>query len=117
MGGPMAGHLAKAGHTVTVYNRTTSKSDRWAQQHQECDVHVAATPAAAAKNAEFIFSCVGNDDDLRQVTVGPKAPSSSTTPRHQQKSPVSLGRPRKIAASCFLMHLFQAESSAPSTVF
>ena len=67
MGYPMAGHLAKAGHTVTVYNRTRAKADKWAKQHGG---QAAATPAAAAKDCEFVFCCVGNDDDLRSVTIG-----------------------------------------------
>ena len=68
MGYPMAGHLAKAGHSVTVYNRTAAKSEKWAQ---EFSGKAAATPAEAAKDCEFVFCCVGNDDDLRSVTTGP----------------------------------------------
>lgn len=67
MGYPMAGHLAKAGHDVTVYNRTAKKAKEWAKQFKG---KAAATPAGAAKGADFIFCCVGNDDDLRSVTVG-----------------------------------------------
>ncbi len=67
MGYPMAGHLAKAGHQVTVYNRTAEKAAHWQQTHGG---HTAATPAQAAQDAEFIFTCVGNDDDLRQVIAG-----------------------------------------------
>lgn len=67
MGYPMAGHLAKAGHQVTVYNRTSAKAEQWVQEHQNSS---AATPAAAAKDADFVFACVGNDDDLRSVTIG-----------------------------------------------
>ncbi len=67
MGYPMAGHLAKAGHEVTVYNRTGAKAEAWAAQHGG---KAAKTPAAAAKGAEFVFACVGNDDDLRAVTIG-----------------------------------------------
>ncbi|KQV34727.1 oxidoreductase [Rhizobium sp. Root268] len=68
MGYPMAGHLkVKGGHDVTVYNRTAAKAEKWAA---EFDGKWAATPAAAAENAEFVFSCVGNDDDLRAVTTG-----------------------------------------------
>ncbi len=67
MGGPMAGHLQKAGHDVTVYNRTTSKAESWAKTYG--GTH-AATPKEAAEGAEFVFSCVGNDDDLRSVTLG-----------------------------------------------
>jgi 3-hydroxyisobutyrate dehydrogenase len=71
MGGPMAGHLAKAGHTVAVFNRTQAKSQAWANQHSDLDTRVCSTPAEAAMGADFVFSCVGNDDDLRNVTIGP----------------------------------------------
>lgn len=67
MGYPMAGYLAKAGHKVTVYNRTTSKAEKWVQEFAG---DFASTPALAAKNKDVVFACVGNDDDLRQVTVG-----------------------------------------------
>ena len=67
MGGPMAGHLQKAGHDVTVYNRTTSKAESWVKTYGGA---VAATPKVAAEGAEYVFSCVGNDDDLRSVTLG-----------------------------------------------
>jgi 3-hydroxyisobutyrate dehydrogenase-like beta-hydroxyacid dehydrogenase len=67
MGYPMAGHLARAGHQVTVYNRTTAKAEAWAAAEGG---RFAATPREAAAGAEFIFACVGNDDDLRAVTLG-----------------------------------------------
>jgi 3-hydroxyisobutyrate dehydrogenase len=67
MGYPMAGHLAKAGHQVTVYNRTAGKAEAWAREHG--GTH-CPTPAAAASGAEVVFTCVGNDDDVRQVAVG-----------------------------------------------
>jgi 3-hydroxyisobutyrate dehydrogenase-like beta-hydroxyacid dehydrogenase len=67
MGYPMAGHLARAGHTVTVYNRTTAKAEAWAAAEGG---RFAATPREAAAGAEFVFACVGNDDDLRAVTLG-----------------------------------------------
>lgn len=68
MGFPMAGHLAAAGHSVTVYNRTASKADKWVGMHGG---RKAGTPAEAAKGAEFVFACVGNDDDLREICTGP----------------------------------------------
>ena len=68
MGFPMAGHLAKAGHSVTVWNRTAAKAEAWVAKHGG---QSAATPAAAAKDAEFVMACVGNDDDLRSVVLGP----------------------------------------------
>ncbi|MDA1075617.1 MAG: NAD(P)-dependent oxidoreductase [Proteobacteria bacterium] len=67
MGYPMAGHLAVAGHDVTVYNRTTAKADQWVGEHKG---RSAPTPAEAAKNAAFVFMCVGNDADLRAVSLG-----------------------------------------------
>jgi 3-hydroxyisobutyrate dehydrogenase len=68
MGYPMAGHLAvKGGHDVTVYNRTAAKADAWVKQYGGKS---APTPAAAAEGADFVFTCVGNDDDLRSVTTG-----------------------------------------------
>jgi 3-hydroxyisobutyrate dehydrogenase and related beta-hydroxyacid dehydrogenases len=68
MGYPMAGHLkVKGGHEVTVYNRTTAKAEAWAKQFGGA---MALTPAEAARDADFVFTCVGNDDDLRSVTLG-----------------------------------------------
>ncbi|TFL16594.1 NAD(P)-dependent oxidoreductase [Jannaschia formosa] len=67
MGAPMAGHLAKAGHEVCVYNRTAAKAEAWAEAHGG---RSAATPRAAAEGAEIVFACVGNDDDLRSVCLG-----------------------------------------------
>ena len=67
MGYPMAGHLARAGHEVTVYNRTHSKAERWVKEYGG---RSAATPRAAAEVADIVFSCVGNDGDLRAVTLG-----------------------------------------------
>jgi 3-hydroxyisobutyrate dehydrogenase len=67
MGGPMAGHLQNAGHDVTVYNRTASRAQKWVETYGGA---MAATPADAAKDCDFVFACVGNDDDLRQVTIG-----------------------------------------------
>ncbi len=68
MGYPMARHLKSKGHDVTVYNRTTAKAEKWASEHGGT---VARTPQEAAAGQEIVFSCVGNDDDLRQVTIGP----------------------------------------------
>jgi 3-hydroxyisobutyrate dehydrogenase len=68
MGYPMAGHLAAKGHRVTVYNRTANRAAAWVAAHGNA---AAVTPAAAAEGAEIVFACVGNDDDLRSVTVGP----------------------------------------------
>ena len=67
MGYPMAGHLQSAGHSVTVYNRTTVKAEAWVAEHGGA---MATTPAEAAQGADFVMACVGNDDDLRGVCLG-----------------------------------------------
>jgi len=67
MGFPMAGHLARAGHVVTVYNRTTAVAEQWLEKYSGT---LAITPAAAVTEAEFVMCCVGNDDDLHAVTLG-----------------------------------------------
>jgi len=67
MGYPMAGFISKAGHDVTVYNRTKAKAEKWVNEYKG---KAANTPAEAAKNSDFIFTCVGNDDDLRKVSIG-----------------------------------------------
>ena len=67
MGFPMAGHLKKGGHEVTVYNRTAAKAQKWVETHGG---RSAATPAEAARGADIVFSCVGNDDDLRSIVLG-----------------------------------------------
>ena len=68
MGYPMAGHLAAAGHRVRVYNRTQARADAWLGEHQG---EAVATPQQAAEGADLVFMCVGNDDDVRQVALGP----------------------------------------------
>jgi 3-hydroxyisobutyrate dehydrogenase len=68
MGYPMAGHLQAAGHDVCVYNRTVAKAEKWAGEHG--GTH-APTPREAAEGADFVMACVGNDDDLRGVCLGP----------------------------------------------
>ena len=67
MGYPMAGYISKGGHNVTVFNRTKSKAEKWVNEYKG---KMAETPAEAAKDAEYIFTCVGNDNDLREVTFG-----------------------------------------------
>src|SRR6185295_12058887 len=67
MGHAMAGHLARAGHRVTVYNRTSAKAEQWVAEYGGKS---APTPRAATDGAEIVFACVGNDDDLRSVTLG-----------------------------------------------
>ena len=79
MGYPMAGHiLTRGGHDVTVYNRTAAKSAAWVAAQGKG--RAAATPAEAARDADFVFSCVGNDDDLRAVTLGPDGAFQSMKP-------------------------------------
>src|SRR5476649_1924683 len=89
MGYPMAGHLkTKGGHDVTVYNRTAAKAEKWAAQFGG---KTAQTPKAAAGGQDFVMCCVGNDTDLREVTLGAnsafagmaKARCSSITQRHR----------------------------------
>ena len=77
MGYPMAGHLARAGHHVTVYNRTAAKAAAWAAEYGGSS---APTPAQAAQSADIVFACVGNDDDLRSVTVGDHGAFSGMKP-------------------------------------
>jgi 3-hydroxyisobutyrate dehydrogenase len=67
MGYPMAGYISKAGHNVTVFNRTDSKAEKWLKDYKGSK---ADTPAKAAAGADFVFTCVGNDNDLREVTFG-----------------------------------------------
>jgi 3-hydroxyisobutyrate dehydrogenase len=69
MGYPMAGFISKAGHNVTVYNRTKSKAEKWIKEYKG---KIAETPEEAAKDSDFVFTCVGNDDDLKEVTIGKK---------------------------------------------
>ena len=67
MGAPMAGFLQRAGHDVTVYNRTASRAEKWVETYGGA---MALTPKEAAEGADFVLACVGNDDDLREVTIG-----------------------------------------------
>ena len=79
MGYPMAGHLVAAGHEVTVYNRTASRAEAWVGVHGGSS---APTPAGAAAGADFVFVCVGNDDDVRSVTLAQSGVLESMAPRH-----------------------------------
>ena len=77
MGFPMAGHLASAGHAVTVFNRTGARAENWLAKHPG---RAEDTPAAAARGAEIVFACVGNDDDLRSVVLGPDGAFAGMAP-------------------------------------
>jgi 3-hydroxyisobutyrate dehydrogenase len=77
MGGPMAGHLARAGFAVTVYNRTASRAEAWIAEHSDFNVGVAGSPAAAAEGADFVLACTGADADLREITLGKDGAFSS----------------------------------------
>lgn len=74
MGFPMAGHLQNAGYQVTVYNRSQNKAENWVKQYGGA---MASTPAKAVKDSDIVFVCVGNDDDLRQVVLGPNGAFAS----------------------------------------
>mgnify|MGYP001189727244 FL=1 len=69
MGYPMAGYISKAGHNVTVYNRTKSKAEKWIKEYKG---KIAETPDEASKDSDFVFTCVGNDNDLKEVAIGKK---------------------------------------------
>ena len=122
MGFPMAGHLkTRGGHAVTVFNRTRAKADAWVAKFGG---NAAPSPAEAADGADFVFTCVGNDDDLRAVTLGPdgafqalaaRGRSSSTTPRPRPASPASCMTPPESAAPARSMRRSRAANPAPRT--
>jgi 3-hydroxyisobutyrate dehydrogenase-like beta-hydroxyacid dehydrogenase len=80
MGYPMAGHLARAGYRVTVYNRTQSKVSSWLDEYAAHSVESASTPAEAARGADAVFVCAGNDHDLREVILGPGGALAAMSP-------------------------------------
>jgi 3-hydroxyisobutyrate dehydrogenase len=80
MGAPMAGHLARSGLAVTVYNRTRSRARDWLERHRGLDVAMAETPAEAAVEAEVVLACSGADPDLRAITLGPSGAFSAMRP-------------------------------------
>jgi 3-hydroxyisobutyrate dehydrogenase-like beta-hydroxyacid dehydrogenase len=96
MGGPMAGHLAKAGHDVTVFNRTPTKSLAWVAEHGH---RAAPTPAEAVEGAEFVMMCVGNDDDVRDV-AGAAVPAMASGATLVDHTTASADVARELAASC-----------------
>ena len=98
MGYPMAGHIAAAGHEVTVYNRTTARAEAWVAEHGGSH---APTPAAAAAGADIVLSCVGDDPDVLQVALGPDGaiPAMREGAIYIDNSTVSADVARKLAAA------------------
>lgn len=80
MGAPMAGHLARAGHRVTVYNRTAERAEDWLARHEGLEVAIGATPADAAEGQDAVLTCVGNDRDLADVVLGDRGALNAMTP-------------------------------------
>jgi 3-hydroxyisobutyrate dehydrogenase len=99
MGYPMAGHLARAGHTVCVFNRNAEKASVWVE---EFGGRQAASPAAAAETAEIVLSCVGNDDDVRQVLLGPEGALAGMSEAAIliDHTTASAGLARQLAVAC-----------------
>ncbi len=99
MGFPMAGHLLRCGHDVTVWNRTRLKADTWTRTHGG---HTADSPAQAAQNADLVFTCVGNDDDVRIVTTGPHGVLTHMKPGSilVDHTTASAELARELAAAC-----------------
>ena len=122
MGYPMAGHLKiKGGHDVTVYNRTAAKAEKWVAQFGG---RRASTPREAAQGQDFVLACVGNDDDVREVTRGKDgafhgdgkpARCSSITPPPPPRSRASFMRRRRGAVSISSTRRFLAARPAPRT--
>ncbi|MCK9540714.1 MAG: NAD(P)-dependent oxidoreductase [Novosphingobium sp.] len=80
MGGAIARHIAAAGHRLTIYNRTTAKAQRWADEHPGLAERIAKSPADAAKDADIVITCVGDDDDLADVVLGPQGVFTTLAP-------------------------------------
>ncbi len=99
MGGPMAGHLVSKGHAVTVYNRTPAKSLEWVAQHGH---QASPTPEEAVEDAEFVMMCVGNDDDVREVSIGVHGAIAAMGPGSTlvDHTTASADVARELAAAC-----------------
>jgi len=99
MGAPMAGHLRKAGHDMVVYNRTAAKALAWVALHGQ---RAAPTPAEAADGAEIVALCVGNDDDVREVVLGPQGALAAMAPGSilVDHTTASAGLARELSAAC-----------------
>lgn len=104
MGGPMAGHLARAGYPITVYNRSGERAATWKAKWEAEGLAVAfaATPAQAARGADVVFTCVGNDEDLEQVTLGAEGVIAGMAPGALlvDHTTVSAAMARRLAAEC-----------------
>lgn len=104
MGGPMAGHLARAGYPITVYNRSEERAATWKAKWEAEGLAVAfaATPAQAARGADVVFTCVGNDEDLEQVTLGAEGVIAGMAPGALlvDHTTVSAAMARRLAAEC-----------------
>ncbi len=98
MGAPIAGHLARAGHALTVYNRTRRRAESWARTHP--DARIAATPAEAARGAQVVFACTGADPDLEAITLGPEGAFDAMDPGavFVDHTTASAGLARRLAA-------------------
>ena len=72
MGGAIARHIGRAGHELTIYNRSPQRLDKWHEDNPDLPVRVATSPASAAEGADIVITCVGNDDDLADVVLGPR---------------------------------------------
>jgi len=112
MGYPMAGHLARAGHQVTVYNRTAAKASAWVAEYGGM---TAESPAVAAAGTEFVFACVGNDNDLRAITLGERGaiagmPAGAVFIDHTTAS-VEVARELTAAAQAHGLHFIDAPVS------
>jgi 3-hydroxyisobutyrate dehydrogenase len=104
MGGPMAGHLARAGHNVTAYNRSAERVAKWARQWEEAGLKIdfAPTPAQAAQDAEIVFTCVGNDEDFSEVTLasGGVLESMAQDSVLVDHTTTSAAKAREVGAAC-----------------
>ena len=104
MGGPMTGHLARAGYRVTAYNRSPARMQDWREkwEAERLEVHFAETPAQAAQGANIVFTCVGNDDDLRSVTLGEEGALEAMAPGSLlvDHTTVSAKMARELHAAC-----------------
>ena len=103
MGGPMAGHLLSAGHRVTAYNRTPSRAEAWLERFgAQGDARLAPSPAEAAREAEIVIACVGNDQDLAQVLLGSRGALASLARGRLviDHTTVSAGLARQLSVEC-----------------